>query len=345
MLMSTTVRAAAIFFRTRPLDKSSRIAHHGYHSHPSTSKMVEQKKALKIKITMQGPKTPAKAREAQKRQPRLIVPALVGLALGVGSVLAWWGLTTGARIDEPEKETAPPDAQVRLEKPATGPSAASPASNQKIPSVAAQIDKAQSERKSPETEPRAEPLARAELPRTTPAPIHAVPPAEEIVASAKRQSPLSAETEPQQTAESPPPALPQPPSERLGAAPPPSISKPASTPRTSDSPHIARALFTSAIKGGQPTDAEGPLVFASGPGGRSLYFFTELRGLQGKTVVHRWEYQGQTMLNIPFKIGGNRWRVYSNKKLPSTMTGTWRVVVADSTGAVLGAEEFQYQRR
>ncbi|MGH8603207.1 MAG: DUF2914 domain-containing protein, partial [Gammaproteobacteria bacterium] len=65
----------------------------------------------------------------------------------------------------------------------------------------------------------------------------------------------------------------------------------------------------------------------------------------GKTVAHRWEYQGETMLTIPFRIGSNRWRVYSNKNLPTKMTGTWRVVVADSSGGVLAAKEFRYQKR
>ncbi|MGH6636540.1 MAG: DUF2914 domain-containing protein [Gammaproteobacteria bacterium] len=300
---------------------------------------------------MQSPPTPAKAREVQKRQPRLVLPALVGLGLGVGTVLAWWGFTD-ARTDGRGKEVAPLDAQLMLDRPVNNPSSASTTSDQKISSVASQIDEAESERiperEPTQAQPETEPLGRV-APQTASKPIQAVPMAEEIVASAERGSVARAEAEPQQVTENPvdvPVPGPQAASEKLAAvAPPPSSKESATTPLTSDSAHIGRALFTSAIKGGQPTDSEGPVIFSRGKSGKSLYFFTELRGLKGETVTHRWEYQGQTMFTIPFKIGGNRWRIYSNKNLPTKMTGTWRVVVADATGAVLGAKEFHYQKR
>ncbi|MGH8579411.1 MAG: DUF2914 domain-containing protein [Gammaproteobacteria bacterium] len=311
--------------------------------------MVEHKKALKIKITMQSPKTPAKASEAQKRGPRLVLPASVGLALGLGSVLVWWGFTA-ARTDGRGKEVAPLDAQLMLERPVTSPRSTAATLDTVDPSVASPIDEAVSERipdgESTQAQPETEPLGRIALPQTAPTPIQAVPMAEEIVASAER---ARAATEPQQMTDNPvdvPVPGPQAPSEKLAAvAPPPSSKESAKTPLTSDSAHIARALFTSAIKGGLPTDREGPVIFSRGRNGKSLYFFTELRGLKGKTVTHRWEYQGNTMFTIPFKIGSNRWRVYSNKNLPTKMTGTWRVVVADPTGAVLAAKEFHYQKR
>lgn len=313
---------------------------------PSTSEMVEHKKALKIKITMQSPKTPAQTREAQKREPRLLLLALVGLTLGVGTVAAWWGLT-GASTDQRGQEVAPLDAQLMSERRASNPSPASATRDMADPPVASPIDEALSEGLSErestpaETEPRESGPSQT---ASTPTPVPAIA-AEEIAASAERGSTAPAETEPQQATHHPAhvPAL-RPPSKKLAAvAPPPSSDKPAATPPTSA--HVARALFTSAIKGGQPADAEGPVIFSRGKSAKPLYFFTELRGLKGKTVTHRWEYQGQTMLTIPFTIGGNRWRVYSNKNLPTRMTGTWRVVVADSTGAVLGAREFTYQNR
>jgi len=309
--------------------------------------MVEHKKALKIKITMQSPKTPTQASEAQKREPRLALRALVGLALGVGTVLIWWGFT--GRIEGPGKEAGPLDAQLMLGRPITSPSPAT--RNNGGPSTASPIDQALSERiperESTQAQPETEPLGGVALPQTASTPIQAVPIAEEIVASAGRGSTVLAERQPQQVTHKPADVpTPQPPPEKLAAvAPPPSSNKPATTPLTSDSAHIARALFTSAIKGGQPTDAEGPVIFSRGTSGKSLYFFTELRDLKGKTVTHRWEYQGETMLTIPFRIGSNRWRVYSNKNLPTKMTGTWRVVVADSSGAVLAAKEFRYQKR
>ncbi|MGH8657543.1 MAG: DUF2914 domain-containing protein [Gammaproteobacteria bacterium] len=309
--------------------------------------MVERKKALKIKISMQSPKTPARA-ELRKQEPRLILTAFVGLALGLGSVLAWWGFSGGAGTNGQGKEVVPLDAPLILEKPVTSPSTAS---NIEDPSASSPTEKAVSER-IPErefTQAQAEtvPLGRVAPSQTAPTPIQAVPMAEEIVANAERGAMARAATEPQQVPDNPLPVPePQAASKKLTAVAPPHSSKQsATTPRTSDSAHVPRALFTGAIKGGEPTDAEGPVILSRGKSGKSLYFFTELRGLKGKTVTHRWEYQGQTMLTIPFKIGSDRWRVYSNKSLPTKMTGPWRVIVADSTGAVLAAKEFHYQKR
>lgn len=315
--------------------------------------MAEHKKALKIKITMQSPKAPAQSREAQKSEPRMVLLAFVGLVLGLGTVLVWWGFT-GARTDGAGTEVAPLDAQLTLERPDTSPSKASTTLDTEDLSVASSIDEPaleptqESESSQAEPAPETEPVGRVAPPQAASTPIQAIPVAEEIVASTEVGSVALPEAEPEQVADNRAevPAPPQLPSQKLAAtAPPPRSNEPATASLTSDSARIARALFTNAIRGGEPTDAEGPVIFSQGNASKSLYFFTELRGLKGESVTHRWEYQGKPVLSIPFKIGGNRWRVYSNKRLPANMTGNWRVVIADSSGAVIAAKEFRYQKR
>ncbi|MGH8626991.1 MAG: DUF2914 domain-containing protein [Gammaproteobacteria bacterium] len=309
--------------------------------------MAEHKKALKIKITMQSPKTPAQSSEAQKSEPRVVLLAFVGVVLGLGAVLVWWGFT-GARPDGAGKEVAPLDAQLTLERPVTSPSTASTTLDTEDLSVASSIDEPALERMQESESTQAEPTPETEPVQAASPPIPAIPVAEEVVANAELGSVALPEAEPDQVADNRAdmPAPPQLPSEKLAAtAPPPRSNEPATVSLTSDSARIARALFTNAIRGGEPTDAEGPVIFSQGGTGKSLYFFTELRGLQGERVTHRWEYQGKPVLSIPFKIGSNRWRVYSNKRLPANMTGNWRVVIADSSGAVIAAKEFRYQKR
>ena len=73
---------------------------------------------------------------------------------------------------------------------------------------------------------------------------------------------------------------------------------------------------------------------------KRVALYTELRDLAGQTVFHRWERRGQTMAVIPFKVGGDRWRVHSSKRLTSALKGQWQVVVTDSHGAILAGRSF-----
>lgn len=102
---------------------------------------------------------------------------------------------------------------------------------------------------------------------------------------------------------------------------------------------VERALFSSAIANREPVDA---LVLLEGAP-REIYFFTELRQLTGRTVTHRWEYAGEVVSEMPFEVGGPRWRVFSKKRLLPTQAGKWSVVVVDESGWVLHAEMFEYR--
>ena len=68
---------------------------------------------------------------------------------------------------------------------------------------------------------------------------------------------------------------------------------------------VSRALFTSGIVDREPVDH---LLVVDG-GIEEVYFFTELKFLEGRTIVHRWEYNGRVVAEVPFKVGGPRWRV------------------------------------
>jgi hypothetical protein len=74
-----------------------------------------------------------------------------------------------------------------------------------------------------------------------------------------------------------------------------------------------------------------------------VFFFTELRDFEGMTVTHRWEWNGSVMAEVPFEVGGPRWRVYSQKSLQPGWVGTWTVTVLGPTGGVLETRSFEYQ--
>jgi len=102
--------------------------------------------------------------------------------------------------------------------------------------------------------------------------------------------------------------------------------------------HIPRAVFTSGVQNREPTDS----ITSLSNDKNQIYFFSELSGLAGQTVVHRWEYQGKPMGEVKFDVGGPRWRVWSNKTLLPQQTGEWRVSIIDGSGNKVGEASFNY---
>jgi hypothetical protein len=100
--------------------------------------------------------------------------------------------------------------------------------------------------------------------------------------------------------------------------------------------YVARAIFTSEVVNREPVDQ----IVSAGTEMDSIYFFTDLRNLQGRTVKHRWEFDGQFMGEIEFQVGGPRWRVFSRKTLYPGQSGKWTVLVLDQSGWPLHASIF-----
>ena len=112
----------------------------------------------------------------------------------------------------------------------------------------------------------------------------------------------------------------------------------AGAPMAAMSGEVARAQFTTAIDQREPTDDLSQL-----PGTASqVYFFTELRGMEGQQVIHRWEYNGQVMAEVGFDVGSARWRVWSSKSLMPAWGGAWTVSVVSGSGEVLTSRELHY---
>ena len=74
-----------------------------------------------------------------------------------------------------------------------------------------------------------------------------------------------------------------------------------------------------------------------------IYYFSEIKDAANQKVMHRWEHNGKVMSETSFDIGGDRWRVYSNKTLDPNQTGEWKVSVVDEAGSTLGANTFTYE--
>ena len=101
---------------------------------------------------------------------------------------------------------------------------------------------------------------------------------------------------------------------------------------------IARAQFTTKIEDREPVDQ----VAVIDNSVTTLYFFADVRHMEGHSVTHSWEYNGQVISKKTFEVKGPRWRVYSKKELDPSMTGTWTVIVRDENGWPLMVVVFRY---
>ena len=102
---------------------------------------------------------------------------------------------------------------------------------------------------------------------------------------------------------------------------------------------VARAQFTTGIEDREPVDQ----VVVLSPPTDEVYFFTDLRHLDGREVQHRWSYRGQVVSVKPFKVKGERWRVYSMNVIEPEQTGEWSVTVYDESGWPLHTELLLYE--
>ena len=109
------------------------------------------------------------------------------------------------------------------------------------------------------------------------------------------------------------------------------------------SSRVPRSQFTTGIRKREPIDRVGPVIRGDGHSLIRLYYFTELRDMNGETVTHRWEYEGKVASSVRFKVGADHWRVYSNKGLSPSMTGHWKVAVIDSRGNPIADDQFAYE--
>ena len=122
--------------------------------------------------------------------------------------------------------------------------------------------------------------------------------------------------------------------------PQPVLTQPAEVKMSKPDQYIARAQFTNGVYKREPVDSLQELSLAGvEQGAVKVFFFSELRGLAGKTVTHRWLYEDKEVAKIKFRVGSDRWRVYSSKNIQSNKTGAWKVTINDAAGGVLYSDE------
>ena len=71
-----------------------------------------------------------------------------------------------------------------------------------------------------------------------------------------------------------------------------------------------------------------------------LYFYTDLQGHAGDTLIYSWYRNDKRVAKIRIPVGSDRWRSHASKNLSANMRGDWKVVVTDRKSNTLATAEF-----
>ena len=72
-----------------------------------------------------------------------------------------------------------------------------------------------------------------------------------------------------------------------------------------------------------------------------VVFYTEINGIPGIPVAHRWIYEGVLVATIVLPVNANYVRVWSWLSVDDSMVGNWEAQVVDINGYVLAVRPFQ----
>jgi hypothetical protein len=74
-----------------------------------------------------------------------------------------------------------------------------------------------------------------------------------------------------------------------------------------------------------------------------LALYSEVTGLNGQHIEHRWYYEGKLMTKITLPVKLDYWRTYSRKEFDANQKGEWRVEILDPQQNLLFSHHFHYQ--
>ena len=105
---------------------------------------------------------------------------------------------------------------------------------------------------------------------------------------------------------------------------------------------VTRVQLAARMQGLEPGPPIGLPVRLSRGQTRTIYFFTELRGLSGRSVLHRWEWNGRMMKERQLRPASQSWRAYTAMTITGDMRGSWRISAVEAkTGKVLAWQRFE----
>jgi hypothetical protein len=101
---------------------------------------------------------------------------------------------------------------------------------------------------------------------------------------------------------------------------------------------VTQAVITTGVTSGARPETANLSVIDSRVG--SVTFYTEIVGLRGQTVTHRWFYNGKELSSVTLNLASAHSINWSRSSIASTQLGKWEARVVDQNGRVLASRSF-----
>ena len=73
---------------------------------------------------------------------------------------------------------------------------------------------------------------------------------------------------------------------------------------------------------------------------RELFYFSEIKNMEGKVLFHHWLKNGKLTYKKRFTVKEDKSKLISSRKLNDKDTGEWRTMLIDNNGKTLGEVKF-----
>jgi hypothetical protein len=107
--------------------------------------------------------------------------------------------------------------------------------------------------------------------------------------------------------------------------------------------NVTRASLTYEINNKEPAGGIVRIVNTKHKKPVWVYYFTELKAMNGSKVYHEWLRNGAVVSKQALVISGDIWRTSSRKLLSDSEQGNWSVRLVDEKGRLLNEKKFKVE--
>lgn len=107
--------------------------------------------------------------------------------------------------------------------------------------------------------------------------------------------------------------------------------------------NVVRASLTYEMNNKEPAGGTVHTVNANHKKPVWIYYFTELKAMNGDKVYHEWLKNGAVVSRQALVISGDTWRTSSRKLISDSEQGSWSVRLVDEKGRLLNEKKFKVE--
>lgn len=104
--------------------------------------------------------------------------------------------------------------------------------------------------------------------------------------------------------------------------------------------HISRAVLAQKLSDKEPVHEITGAITASNSKPATVFYFTELRNMNGQKIYHEWFHNGKLVARYELLVAADRWRTSSHRLLSSKARGEWSVKLIDENYKLLNQKIF-----